>query len=52
MLLLGDEPARIVNEYRIAIDRNERRESEAFLRQVEKVRGGLESAIKSTTAKS
>ena len=52
VLLLGDEPARIVNEYHIAIDRAKRRESEAFLRQVEKVRGGLESAIKSTTAKS
>ena len=45
VLLLGDVPAHIVNEYRIDIDRAERRESEAFLREVEKVRGGLEQAI-------
>ena len=45
VLLLGDVPAHIVNEYRIDIDRAERRESEAFLREVEKVRGGLEDAI-------
>jgi NitT/TauT family transport system ATP-binding protein len=45
VLLLGDEPAHIINEYRIGIDRAERRESEAFLREVEKVRGGLKDAI-------
>ena len=45
VLLLGDVPAHIVNEYRVDIDRGERRESEAFLREVEKVRSGLEQAI-------
>jgi NitT/TauT family transport system ATP-binding protein len=45
VLLLGDEPAHIINEYRIGIDRAERRESEAFLREVEKVRSGLQDAI-------
>lgn len=45
VLLLGGAPARIVNEYRIDIDRANRRESEAFYREVEKVRSGLENAI-------
>jgi len=45
VLLLGDTPAHIINEYRVDIDRTERRESEAFLREVEKVRGGLQAAI-------
>jgi NitT/TauT family transport system ATP-binding protein len=45
VLLLGDTPAHIINEYRVDIDRAERRESEAFLREVEKVRGGLQAAI-------
>jgi len=45
VLLLGDTPAHIINEYRVDIDRAERRESAAFLRQVEKVRGGLQAAI-------
>jgi NitT/TauT family transport system ATP-binding protein len=45
VLLLGDEPAHIINEYHIGIDRAERRESEAFLREVEKVRAGLKHAI-------
>jgi len=45
VLLLGDEPAHIINEYYIGIERAERRESEAFLREVEKVRGGLKDAI-------
>ena len=52
VLLLGDEPAHIINEYHISIDRGERRESEAFLREVEKVRNGLKSAIKASSAKS
>jgi len=52
VLLLGDEPAHIINEYHISIDRDERRESEAFLREVEKVRNGLKSAIKSASAES
>lgn len=45
VLLLGGAPARIVNEYRIDIDRTDRRESEAFYRAVEKVRSGLEDSI-------
>jgi len=45
VLLLGGEPAHIINEYRVDIDRAERRESEAFLREVEKVRAGLQAAI-------
>ena len=50
VLLLGDKPAHIVNEYRIDIDRAERRESDAFPRQVAEVRGGLEDAIRATKA--
>jgi NitT/TauT family transport system ATP-binding protein len=50
VLLLGDTPAHIVNEYRIDIDRAGRRESDAFLREVARVRGGLEDAIKATKA--
>ena len=46
VLLLGDEPAHVINEYHINIERSERRESEAFLREVEKVRSGLQDAIK------
>lgn len=45
VLLLGDEPAHIVNEYAITIDRAERRESESFLRKVEEVKAGLWEAI-------
>lgn len=52
VLLLGDKPARIVNEYRIDLDRAERRESETFLREVEKVRHGLEEAINAANTKS
>jgi len=48
VLLLGDQPAHIVNEYTITIDRAERRESEAFLRQVEEVKSGLLEAIELT----
>lgn len=47
VLLLGGAPARIVNEYRITLGREERRESEAFLREVDKVRNGLKVAIQS-----
>jgi NitT/TauT family transport system ATP-binding protein len=47
VLLLGGIPARIINEYRITLDREARRESEAFLREVEKVRNGLKAAIQS-----
>jgi NitT/TauT family transport system ATP-binding protein len=45
VLLLGDTPAHIINEYSVDIDRAERRESAAFLREVEKVRAGLQAAI-------
>ncbi len=50
VLLLGDEPAHIINEYRISIDRAERRESGAFMREVEKVRAGLKQAIETVSA--
>ena len=45
VLLLGDKPARIVQEYPVEIDRAERRESKAFLGVVEQVRAGLQAAI-------
>ena len=45
VLLLGDKPAHIVNEYKISLDRAERREGEAFLRQVEMVKEGLSAAM-------
>lgn len=45
VLLLGGKPAHIANEYRITIDRAERRESDAFLQEVARVRSGLEMAI-------
>jgi len=50
VLLLGGKPAHIVNEYRITIDRAERRESDAFLQDVARVRKGLENAIAATKA--
>ena len=49
VLLLGDSPARIVETYTVGIDRAQRRESEAFLRQVERVRAGLQAAIERTS---
>jgi NitT/TauT family transport system ATP-binding protein len=48
VLLLGGKPAHIINEYHITIDRTERRESDAFLREVARVRSGLENAIAAT----
>jgi len=51
VMLLGDEPAHIINEYPIGIERAERRESEAFLREVEKVRSGLQDAINAASSK-
>ncbi|MGI9385493.1 MAG: ABC transporter ATP-binding protein [Methyloligellaceae bacterium] len=50
VLLLGDNPGRIVEEYAIEIDRSERRESAAFLRRVESVRAGLQAAIHNAAA--
>jgi NitT/TauT family transport system ATP-binding protein len=48
VLLLGGKPAHIINEYHITIDRTERRESDAFLREVARVRIGLKNAIAET----
>ena len=45
VLLLGDKPGRIVEEYTVDIDRQGRRESSAFVRKIEDVRGGLQKAI-------
>jgi NitT/TauT family transport system ATP-binding protein len=50
VLLLGGKPAHIVNEYPIAIDRDKRREGEAFQAEVAKVRAGLENAIRDAAA--
>ena len=52
VLLLGGKPAHIVNEYRVAIDRDGRRDSGDFQREVAKVRAGLEDAIRDAAAKS
>jgi NitT/TauT family transport system ATP-binding protein len=52
VLLLGGEPAHIINEYHVAIDREQRRESESFLREVEKVRDGLKTAMKADPTRS
>jgi len=51
VLLLGDKPAHIVNEYRITIDRANRRDGADFQREVGNVRSGLEDAIKAAMAK-
>jgi NitT/TauT family transport system ATP-binding protein len=51
VLLLGDKPARIVEEYPVGIDRAGRRESAAFLRLAEDVRTGLQAAIHAAAAK-
>ena len=45
VLLLGGKPAEIIKEYPIILDRSERREGEAFLRQVDEVKEGLYEAI-------
>jgi NitT/TauT family transport system ATP-binding protein len=45
VLLLGGKPAQIVEEYRITIDRERRREQEAFQRMVERVKAGLAMAM-------
>lgn len=45
VLLLGDKPAHIVNEYEVAIDREDRRERVEFLKLVDMVRTGLQVAI-------
>ncbi|MAF94776.1 MAG: ABC transporter [Rhodospirillaceae bacterium] len=48
VLLLGGKPAEIIKEYSITLDRSERREGEAFLRQVEEIKAGLYEAIAMT----
>ena len=45
VLLLGGNPAEIVREYPITMDRAKRREGEEFPRQVEEVKAGLMEAI-------
>ncbi|MEE8350938.1 MAG: ABC transporter ATP-binding protein [Rhodospirillales bacterium] len=45
VLLLGDKPAHIVQDFKIDIDRDKRRDSEAFLKKVEEVKAGLHGAI-------
>ncbi len=51
VLLLGDKPARIVEEYRVDIDRENRREDSAFLDLVETLRRGLQKAIQAAVGK-
>jgi NitT/TauT family transport system ATP-binding protein len=45
VLLLGDKPARIVEEYTVKIARKSRRDSTAFLKMVDRVRNGLQKAV-------
>lgn len=45
LLLLGGKPAEIIKEYPNTLDRSERREGAAFLRQVDEVKAGLHEAI-------
>lgn len=44
VLLLGGNPAQIINEYIITLDRESRRDSEPFLNQVAEVKAGLSEA--------
>jgi len=50
VVLLGDKPGRIVQEYPITLERSTRRESAEFVRKVEEVRSGLQAAIHSAAA--
>jgi len=50
VVLLGDKPGRIVQEYPITMERTTRRESAQFLRKVEEVRSGLQAAIHNAAA--
>jgi NitT/TauT family transport system ATP-binding protein len=45
VLLLGGKPAQIVEEYRVTVDRERRRERQEFLRIVERVKAGLAKAM-------
>jgi len=49
VLLLGDSPARIVEEFVVKIPRNSRRDSAAFVKTVDRVRNGLQKAIDAAT---
>jgi len=48
VLLLGERPARIVEEYEVNIPRNSRRDSAEFLKLVDRIRNGLQKAIDAT----
>ena len=48
VLLLGERPARIVEEYEVNIPRNSRRDSAEFLKLVDRIRNGLQIAIDAT----
>ena len=48
VLILGDKPARIVEEYSIDVLREDRRDSVEFLKLVDQVRSGLQKAIETT----
>ena len=48
VLLLGGAPASIVNEYPVALPRDQRREGEPFLRLVDEVKAGLHAAMEMT----
>ncbi len=48
VLLLGGKPAEIVQDFKIDIPRDQRRDSEAFLRKVDEIKTGLHEAINLT----
>ncbi len=48
VLLLGQKPARIVEEYEVNIPRDSRRDSAAFMKLVDQIRNGLQNAIDAT----
>ncbi len=48
VLLLGEKPARIVEEYEVNIPRDSRRDSAAFMKLVDQIRNGLQKAIDAT----
>lgn len=48
VLLLGEKPAWIVEEYEVNIPRDSRRDSAAFMKLVDQIRNGLQKAIDAT----
>lgn len=48
VLLLGGKPAHILQDYKIDLDRDKRRESGEFLKKIEEVKAGLHEAIAMT----